>query len=412
MKQRWIHAIITMFGASTGQACMQPECSSPLYSSAECRVVAENELARVLTSDGVELRFQVPDASATASWIAGGLLREPEPGRVRARVAGAGGFALSLVASDDAQLELELTNVDPVATVTVETAASVTEIPARVGSTARDVVIALGAGETAWVRGTRPCPSRYRIAVTADIQTNPWQFERIVDRLIVEADEAERAGEPIVALLIAGDLAEASRDDEFEVVAEILARLPFPTAVTAGNHDVYRPRYPQYNRSFGPGNHAFDVCETHVAMLDSGSGTIAPSVLARLPELLDPGSSAHSLAVMHHPPYAGLTGAGWSREDYAELTLVELAAAGVDLVLAGHAHALHDFPKISVGDRELHEIIVGTAGAEQGLGVPRYGYLRLRFDDDDVAPCFVEVAPPGYASPPNEPLRTLDYCAD
>jgi hypothetical protein len=113
---------------------------------------------------------------------------------------------------------------------------------------------------------------------------------------------------------------------------------------------------------------------------------------------------------MHHPPYPGLTGAGWNREDFAEYALVEFAAADVDLVLAGHSHALHDFPDIRIGEHELREIIVGTAGAYQGIGVPRYGYLRLRFDGDALTPCFVEVPPAGYVEPPNDPLRTLDYC--
>jgi calcineurin-like phosphoesterase family protein len=415
MRHAKLEALLGVFAAlsaaAAGHGCMQPECSSPLYSSAECRVVAENDLARMLTEDGIELRFQPPGAEGAQSWIAGGLLRTAPQG-VQARIAGAGAFAISLAAEQDGLLELELANIDPAASVRVHSATRTLDVPARPGATTRRAAVTLTAGETAWVRSERPCPPRFRIAVTADIQTNPWQFERIVDRLIFEAGEAERAGEPIVALLIAGDLAEASRDDEYEVVADVLARLPFPAAVTAGNHDVYKPMYPQFNRNFGPGNYAFDVCDVHVAMLDSGSGTLAPSVLARLPELLDRGEAKHSLAVMHHPPYPGLTGAGWSREDHAALTLVELAAADVDLVLAGHSHALHDFPAISVGDRELHEIIVGTAGALQGGGVPRYGYLRLTFDGDTISPCFVEVPPPGYAGPPNEPLRTLDYCAD
>jgi hypothetical protein len=146
-------------------------------------------------------------------------------------------------------------------------------------------------------------------------------------------------------------------------------------------------------------------------MLDSGSGAIARSIQARLPELLDRGPSRHLIAVMHHPPYPGLTGSGWSREDLAEQLLVELAANDADLVLAGHNHALHDFPKVRIGDVDLHEVIVGTAGAVQGAGVPRYGYLRITFGDE-ITQCFVEVPPAGYESPPNDPLRTLDYCDD
>lgn len=405
-------AVLSTFVLVLGaHGCVQPECTTAAYREAECRVIAENELARLLTADGLEVRFQ-PEVGDAESWIAAGLLREDDTGVVRARVAGAGGFALSFAPTDAVppQLELELANVDPSTIVTVGPTGTELEVPAVGASTLRRTTITFDGSETVWVRGSRPCPPRFRIVVTADIQTNPWQFSRIVDRLVVEAADAAAAGEPIVAILIAGDLSEASRDDELETVAEMLDRLPFPAAVTAGNHDIYRPMHPQYNRNFGPGNHAFDVCDVHVAMLDTGSGAIAPSVLARLPELLERGDARHSLAVMHHPPYAGLTGAGWSREDFAQLALVEFAAAGVDLVLAGHAHALHDFPEIRVGETELRQIIVGTGGAYQGLGVPRYGYLRVVFDGERMQPCFVEVPSSGYGEPPNEPLRTLDYC--
>ena len=259
-------------------------------------------------------------------------------------------------------------------------------------------------------RGDRTCPQRFRVAVTADIQTNPWQFERIVDRLIAEADEAAQADEPLVALLIGGDLAEAARDDEFETIAEILGRLPFPVAVTAGDHDIYRPLHPS-STALRSGQPLPSTCATCTSRCSTPAAVRSRRRCSRgCPSCSTRASARHSLAVMHHPPYAGLTGAGWSREDFAEIALVEFAAAGVDLVLAGHSHSLHDFPSIDVGGHELHEIIVGTAGANQGIGVPRYGYLRLRFDGDRVLPCFVEVPPPGYASPPERPLRTLDYC--
>jgi hypothetical protein len=401
-------ALVLALSLAAHGGCVQPECSSPDFGNPECRVVAENELARLRTEAGVELRFQAADARDASSWIAGGLLREREPGTVEARVAGPGPFALSLqrTPGQPAALTLVLDNVDPNAHVTV----GATEVPSG-GGLQRTVAVALDDDAPLWIRGWRDCPARFRIAVAADIQTNPLQFERIVATLAEEHRAAQAAGEPLLGLLIAGDLAENSREDEFETVAEILARLPFPTAVVPGNHDVYRPLHPLYNRRFGPGNYALDVCDVHVAMLDTGSGAIARSVQARLPELLDRGDARHLLAVMHHPPYAGITGAGWSREDLAEQALVEFAAAGVDRVLAGHAHALHDFPAVDIGGTRVHETIVGTAGAYQGVGVPRYGYLRLRFDGATMDACFVEVPPPGLDGPAGESLRTLDYCA-
>jgi hypothetical protein len=393
--------------------CTPAECVTARYSDAECRVVAENAMARLRTGGDIEVRFQDPDAADDATWIAAGLLAEPEPGLVRARVSGAGSFALSLRPPDDggaAQLFLELTNVDPAAEVTVGIEGEEVVFPADdAGDTVRLLPIDFSRGETVWVRGRRACPERFRIAVTADIQTNPNQFARIVERLGQEAIDAEAAGEPLVALIIAGDLAESSREDEYNALHSILARSPVPVAVTVGNHDIYRPLRPEFTRSFGPGNYDFRVCTAKVVMLDSGSGTIARSVEARLPEMLDREGAEFLLAAMHHPPHAEISGSGWSREDTAQHLLVELAAVEADLVLAGHNHALHDYPNISIGDVTLREIVTGTAGAYQGLGVPRYGYTRLVFGDE-LEPCFVEVPPAGYTEPQGEALRTLDYC--
>ena len=146
-------------------------------------------------------------------------------------------------------------------------------------------------------------------------------------------------------------------------------------------------------------------------MLDTGSGAIARSVEARLPELFDRGDARHLVIAMHHPPYAGLTGAGWSREDRAQRLLAEAAIAQADLIVAGHAHSLRDFPKVAVGDAELRQVIVGTAGAYQGIGEPRFGYLRVTFGASEPQTCFVEVPPPGFSGPTEQGLSgRLPYC--
>jgi predicted phosphodiesterase len=395
-------------------SCAQPECTSPNYRRAECRVIAENEAARLLLPSGVEMRFQPADATDDSTWDATGLLQGLESGRVRARVAGLGAFAISVrgVASGPDMIDLLLDNVDAQAVVTVEAGGVSVPVPAPPdGGLYREVTLALDPAAPVWIRGNTPCTDRYRIAVTADIQTNPAQFERILEALARETEEAQAIGEPMRGLIIAGDITESSRDDEFETMEEILATAPVPVAVTAGNHDIYRPFQPHYNRVFGPGNHAFQICTTRVVLLDSGSGAIARSVEGRLPELLDRGDADHLVLGMHHPPYASLTGAGWSSERAAHRLLAEAAIADVDLIVAGHAHALHDFSNIPVGDRELREIIAGTGGAFQGLGVPRYGYVRLTISPEGIDTCFVEVPTPGFDGPQVDALSDrLPYC--
>lgn len=393
--------------------CAVPECTNPDYGRAECRVIAENEVARLRTPSSIEVRFQDPDAESAVTWDAKGVV-DFEDGVVRARVAGPGRFALSVQAGDGAPdlVNVELSNVDPRADVWVDRAGLETPVLAPTDQTLRRTVeLPLTPGEVVFLRGRRGCSDRYRVAFVSDIQTNPVQFGRILEELERERDEGDVVGEPLVAIVIAGDLTESSRDDEYDTIASMLANAPVPVVVTPGNHDIYRPSRPHYNRRFGPGNHAVEVCGLRLVMLDTGSGAIARSIEARLPELFNRGDASELIVAMHHPPYAGLTGAGWSREDRAQRLLAEAAIADVDLIVAGHAHALRDFPSISVGNKTLRQVIAGTGGAFQGLGEPRFGFVRVTLGGSAPETCFVEVPPPGFAGPQGQGLSgRLDYC--
>jgi predicted phosphodiesterase len=395
---------------ATLPGCVVPECTTPNYALAECRVIAENEVARLQTAAGAEVRFQDPEAGTTNTWDALGLLQELSPGVVRGRVASPGQFAISIdpPGVDANPLQIVLDNVDAAASLRLSNEDSTVLLMSDEPGLERRFAVSFAGAGPVWIRGERDCPPTYRIAVTADIQTN----ERNLERLHEEAKAAEDAGEPLVGLLVLGDLTESSRDDEFDRVLRMLETSPVPVAVTAGNHDIYRPLRPHYNYALGPGNYAFTVCDTRVAMLDSGSGSIARSIEARLPELFDRRGARFLLVGVHHPPFAGLTGSGWSQEDRAHHMLARAAMAGADLILSGHNHSLEDFPDIDVGDAELRGIVVGTGGAFQGLGTPRYGYLRLRIGEQ-LETCYVEVPPPGYAGPANEELSDrLPYCSD
>jgi 3',5'-cyclic AMP phosphodiesterase CpdA len=262
-----------------------------------------------------------------------------------------------------------------------------------------------------WVRGSldAACPTRIRIAALADVQTNPGQFARIVERLQTERELAAEAGELLAGVILAGDLTEHSREDEFRVFEQMLESASVPFALTPGNHDVFEPSQPSFNQHFGPGNYVFEVCGVRVAMLDTGSGALADSVVARLPELFDRGGATHLLTAMHHPPYAELTGFGWSREDLASITLGEFVLQGGELVVAGHGHLLREFTDVPISGARIREVIVGTAGAVQGAGQPLYGYVRLTFEADTLEACFVEVPPPGAVPHQNTPT-TIPMC--
>ncbi len=407
MKRLHPLALIVLALATAG--CPQTECATPNYSRAECRVLAENELARLRSSTGVEIRMQAYEASDDReTWVAEGLVRERDGG-LYARIAHMGDFALSLrdTAGAGQTVELELDNVHPQGLLTADP--NIVELEA--GGLWRRVQITIPPGAVTWVRGRLSAvgPARVRLAALADVQNNPTQGSRIVERLRREAELARDAGELLAGVIVAGDLTEHSHEDEFEVFVQLLEPASVPFAVTPGNHDVYTRSQPSFNRHFGPGNYAFEVCGVRIAMLDTGSGSLADSIVARLPELFDRGDATQMITAMHHPPHAELTGLGWSREDLASIMLGEFVLQGGELVVAGHGHMLREFDDIAVGDGSIRELIVGTAGAVQGAGQPLYGYVRLTFEGSDIEVCFVEVPPPG-AVPHQNTATAIPMC--
>lgn len=413
MSKACVRVSTMLLGGALGVGAMQctvAECSRPDYRDPECRVILENELARLETPRGTELRFQEPGAVDATRWEPRGVFEWTDnAGVVRARVAGLGDFAISIEGTVDG-LSLVLENVDPRTQVHVEGARGAREVPAEPIGLERRVDLEADDGASVWIRGTFPCPSRYRLAVTGDIQTHPDEFRRILDRLVEEAAAADAAGEPLLGLVLVGDLSEWSRDDEFENMQTLMRGSAVPVVTVPGNHDVFDRRRSSYNRRFGPGNHAFSVCDARVVLFDSGSGSLAPSIEGRLPELLARQGARHLLVGLHHPPFPGVTGAGWTSEAQAQWFLAEAAFAGVDLIVAGHKHELRSFDAISVGDVQLREIIVGTAGADQGIGAPRYGYVRLTLaPEGTMASCFIEV-PAAVTPAPQGGVQGLPLC--
>ena len=384
---RWLLPLLALLALP---ACDQPECARGDYGTAECRVLAENHYARLTTSTGVELRFQRPDADSDDSWEALGLLREPEPGRVIARPAGLADFALSIDGRGAAELSLELRNVAPDTRLTVD---GVEIDPPEPATLTRSLELQLG-DEPVRVRGARDCPDAFRLLAAGDVQTNPLQFERIVEDFHAELDRGIDAGEPVLGFLMLGDLSEHGEVDELDRIAELLDRSPIPVAVTPGNHDVAGDDYALFNRRFGPGNHAFAVCDARVVLLDSGDAGLAASVEARLPELLDPAGFDHLVVGTHYPAWAERTGTSFRDGQQGARFLAELARSGADRLVTGHIHDWQEHRDIPVGDATVHQLVSGTLGGDQGLGVAHYGVTRLRFDDT-VDSCFHEVRAPG-----------------
>ena len=381
--------------------CLAPKCAHGEFFSSECRVAAENHYARLITQTGIELRFHEEATADPAGWEALGLFQEDEDGTVTARPAGLADFAFSIEAPEATTLAMRLINVAADVEVSVGPLDALVALPLPDPPLlSRDLVITVLANETVWVTGTRPCPAAYRIVAAGDVQTNPVQFERIIQELHGEVAASEDAGEPLLGMLLLGDLAEDATEDEFRRIREILASSPVPVATTPGNHDVLGTELAIYNRLFGPGNYAFDVCRTRVTMLDSSNGDLAASVEGRLPELLDPAGQEFLIAGTHYPAYPGRTGAGFGDEAQAWTLLSELVRNGAEALFTGHVHTWIAFEDLTIGNGTVDQVITGTAGASQGAGQPHFGVTRISFDDT-ASYCFVEIPEPGRA--PGDP---------
>ena len=60
-------ALVCAHALVGAHACAQAVCAEIDYRDPECRVVAENEVARRRSASGVELRFQEPAARSSES---------------------------------------------------------------------------------------------------------------------------------------------------------------------------------------------------------------------------------------------------------------------------------------------------------------------------------------------------------
>jgi len=374
--------------------CTTAACSHGEYDAPECRVAAEVHYARLLTSTGVGLTFTEPDAVEVAV-LAVGLLEETAE-HVLVRPATLMDFAVALDPGDlgATEVTLRLENVATDAAVTVGPLGAEVEVPGPLVGTSRDLVVPL-ADEVVWVRGTRACPESYRLVMAGDVQTNPLQFERILETLHDSFAEAREAGAPLLGFVLLGDLAEHPVEDELEHVRDLLAKSPVPVSVVPGNHDVHGDEFALYNRIFGSGSYTQEVCTSKLALLDTGAGALAPSVQARLPSMLERGGFDFLVAGAHYPAFPGRTGSGWGDQAAEWYLLSELARNEADLYVAGHYHSWEEMPAVPVGDGEVHQIVSGTLGATQGNGLARYGTTRLTFSGAGVASCFDEVLPPG-----------------
>ncbi len=203
----------------------------------------------------------------------------------------------------------------------------------------------------------------------------------------MEALVADRRPDLVV---VSGDLTQRARPAQFRQARRFLRGLGPPFLAVPGNHDVpmYRvwerllDRYGAYRRHFSPDlEPGFQDAELQVVGFNTAfnltieDGRFTPCQLAAVNERFRRDGSTETngrvrIAVAHHPLAALPELMGWRTARRSREALTAFAAAGVDIVLAGHVHAA------AVGlapdcERRLWLVHSGTSTSRRGRGTER-----------------------------------------
>ncbi|CAA7613752.1 metallophosphoesterase [Magnetospirillum sp. SS-4] len=205
---------------------------------------------------------------------------------------------------------------------------------------------------------------------------------RVVDALLADL---HRHRPDLV--IISGDLTQRARTRQFAEARAFLERLPAPSLVVPGNHDlsplyrplarIFRPRA-KFHRSLPDHDESpvWNDGEVTVVGLDSTrslrwkSGALKGTHLDHLEAMLaESPDGAAKVVFLHHPPASARAGHPYE-------TLVE---HDVDLVLAGHVHHAHVELINGVHGGSLVLVQASTACSTR-LREDANGYCLVRLD--------------------------------
>ncbi len=191
-------------------------------------------------------------------------------------------------------------------------------------------------------------------------------------------------------VVVAGDLTQRAKPQQFGAAREFLDGLASASLVVPGNHDV--PLYRVWERALAPygawrryfGQRLAGRFEDDALIIvgintsynwTTKHGKIRRREIDEVIRLLgDPDDGRFRIVVAHHPLVLPPQFTGERVAAGGEAALSRLAAAGVDLVLSGHVHqfflapAAEFYPEIGGDMRILH---CGTPTSSRGRGVER-----------------------------------------
>jgi Icc protein len=151
------------------------------------------------------------------------------------------------------------------------------------------------------------------------------------------------------AVLVSGDISDNGDPREYARAAELLALLPMPVHVLAGNHDDRARLRAAFGGPEGPRRWVADVAGVRLLGLDTsipesttGSGAMGVAGLEWLSGALAAAPDTPTIVAMHHPPLPigieSLDEIGLAADDAAAFAMLVEAAPQVLRVVAGHVH--------------------------------------------------------------------------
>lgn len=152
-------------------------------------------------------------------------------------------------------------------------------------------------------------------------------------------------------VIVTGDVVDGGRSDEYAHARRLLAPLPMPVYLVAGNRDdraVMRSAFPDhdYLRQSSPFiQYVIDDWPVRIVALDTvmpgeSSGRLCVERLDWLQQMLTAKPDAPTLLVMHHPPFSTMIGST-SRFGFKGGEALERIVARnpqIERVLCGHIH--------------------------------------------------------------------------
>ena len=229
-------------------------------------------------------------------------------------------------------------------------------------------------------------------------------FGRVDPRIVEPLIETTNALRPDL-MVMSGDLTQRARRQQFRDARNCLDRLPHPQLVIPGNHDVplwdvalrFTDPYGRYKHYIQHDLDPVFTCDAFIAVgLNSarnypfhGGGRVNEVQVDRAAALLRQSPPDKlKIVVTHHPFY--LPSDAHARKHLlgrAEMAMERLAAAGVDVFLAGHLHVHHvehAAKRFKIDGHSALLIQAGTLSTRHRGEVNSFNMLRLTERQIDV----------------------------